>query len=342
MCGAELLTRRAVHSVVDMPLHRFDASTWAHMFHPPLQALIDPFLGVDAFCMPENFFLPHPHGGMSAITLLLDVSPGGVLNRDSLGDHSTIAPGDLHWTQAGRGMVHEETPSQPGLAAVGLQVFVNMARARKQDPAAVFKVARADMPVWQQAGARVTVVAGSFQGMTSTLASDPRWATPVDMLDIRLDAGATLDMPVSSRSNGFLLVLSGSLQANGHDAHAHQAVVLQPALASGSATATATAAESAISATAATSVTSVTAIAGATGATSAVAVEAVNRASAQGVVSLQAGDQGAHVVLMAGVPLREPVVPHGPFVGNSREDIVAYIQAYQAGRMGELAPSFSR
>ncbi len=299
MCGTELLQRRGVHSVVDMPVHRFDEHTWAHLFHPPLQALIDPFLGVDAFSMPQNFFLPHPHGGMSAVTLLLDDSPGGVVNRDSQGDHSTIAPGDLHWTQAGSGIVHEETPSQPGAAAVGLQVFVNMARARKRDPAAVFKLARSEMPVWQQAGATVTVVAGQFQGRVSPLAADDRWATPVDMLDIRLDPGASLDVPLAWASNGFVLVLSGALAANGHTAHAPQAVVLQPA-------------------------------------------PAQPAPAGEGVLQLQAGGGGAHAVLMAGVPLREPVVPHGPFVGNSRDDIVAYVRAYQRGDMGDLPASFSR
>lgn len=304
MCGAELMSRRPVHSVVDMPLHRFDADTWAHLFHPQLQSLIDPFLGVDAFHMPQNFFLPHPHGGMSAVSLLLDDSPGGVLNRDSLGDHSAIAPGDLHWTQAGRGIVHEETPSQPGAAAVGLQVFVNMARSRKQDPAAVFKVARADMPEWQQDGARVTVVAGAFQGLASPMVRDARWATAVDMLDIRLDPGAVLDVPLAAHKNGFLLVLKGSLSAGEHAAHAHQAVVLQPAPAAKG--------------------------------------RADDAAPPETVLGLVAGEGGAHVVLMAGVPLREPVVPHGPFVGNSRDDIVAYVRAFQAGRMGQLEPSFSR
>lgn len=298
MCGSELKTRRAVHSVVNMPLHRFDAHTWAHLFHPPLQALVDPFLGVDAFHMPQNFFLPHPHGGMSAVTLLLDDSPGGVLNRDSLGDHSLIAPGDLHWTQAGSGIVHEETPSQPDAAAVGLQVFVNMARSRKQDPAAVFKVARADMPVWQQDGARVTVVAGAFWGLASPIGRDARWATAVDVLDIRLDPGALLDLPMATHKNGFLLVLKGSLSVGEHPAHAQQAVVLHPATA--------------------------------------------QTAPPETWLDLVAGEGGAHVVLMAGVPLREPVVPHGPFVGNSRDDILAYIHAYQRGDMGPLEPSFSR
>ena len=93
MCGQELLQRRAVHSVADMPLHRFDARTFAHQLPPLPPGLIDPFLGVDAFDMPHHFFLPHPHGGMSAVTLMLEDSPGGVINRDSHGDHSTIAPG---------------------------------------------------------------------------------------------------------------------------------------------------------------------------------------------------------------------------------------------------------
>jgi hypothetical protein len=302
MCGAELLTRRGVHSVVDMPLHRFDAHTWAHMFHPQLQALIDPFLGVDAFAMPQNFFLPHPHAGMSAVTLLLDDSPGGVLNRDSQGDASTIAPGDLHWTQAGSGIIHEETPSQPGQAAVGLQIFVNMARGRKTQPAAVFKVSRADMPVWAQAGVRVTVVAGRFQGLNAPMSSDARWATPVDMLDVRLDPGAPLALPLSRAKNAFLLVLKGAVRLGEQTASAHQAVVWQPAKPG----------------------------------------EGVPAAEAMDVLDLVAGEHGAHAVLCAGVPLREPVVPHGPFVGNTREDIVGWVQAYQAGHMGHLDASFQR
>lgn len=297
MCGSELLTRRAVQSVVDMPHHAFDARTHAHMFHPEHLGLIDPFIGVDLFHMPQNFFLPHPHGGMSAVTLLLDDSPGGVINRDSLGDHSTIAPGDLHWTQAGSGIVHEETPSQSGQPAIGLQIFVNMARSHKQDPAAVFKVARADMPVWQGEGVQVKVAAGSFAGLQSPIGADPRWATRVDLLDIRLAPGARIDLPVDNAANGFLIVTAGALTAGDHAARMHQTVVLSPAPAD---------------------------------------------AAGRSVLTLQSTEAGAHAVLLAGRPLREPVVPYGPFVGNSRQDIAAYAQAFQRGDMGSLEPSFSR
>ena len=59
---------RAIARVSEMPHHAFDTKTFAHMLRVEPAALIDPFLGIDAFNMPECFFLPHPHGGMSAMT----------------------------------------------------------------------------------------------------------------------------------------------------------------------------------------------------------------------------------------------------------------------------------
>ena len=49
-----------------------------------------------------------------------------------------------------------------------------------------------------------------------------------------------------------------------------------------------------------------------------------------------AGD-GARLLVLAGVPLREPVVSYGPFVMNTRAEIMQAVRDYQAGRMGEIA-----
>ena len=46
---------------------------------------------------------------------------------------------------------------------------------------------------------------------------------------------------------------------------------------------------------------------------------------------IEAGEQGARVLLLAGKPLREPVVQYGPFVRNSREEIEQAIADYQSG-----------
>jgi quercetin 2,3-dioxygenase len=44
------------------------------------------------------------------------------------------------------------------------------------------------------------------------------------------------------------------------------------------------------------------------------------------------------VLLIAGASLREPVARYGPFVMNSKEEIITAIRDYQDGRMGEIAP----
>ena len=45
---------------------------------------------------------------------------------------------------------------------------------------------------------------------------------------------------------------------------------------------------------------------------------------------------GAQLLVMSGEPILEPVVGHGPFVMNSRAEIIQAFEDYQLGRMGEL------
>jgi redox-sensitive bicupin YhaK (pirin superfamily) len=208
MCGSELRPLLAVKAVVPMPHHGFDEHSGAYMLRVEA-SWIDPFLGIDSYTMPQPFFGPHPHAGMSAVSLMLPEADGGFINRDSLGDHSIIRPGDLHWTQAGRGMMHEEVPAQPGKAARGMQVFVNMSRANKQAEPVAFKVKHEDMPTVNFEGGSLRVVAGEFDGQSSPIAQDARWLTRVNMLDMTLQAGASVDVAVPAGDNAFFVIRSG-------------------------------------------------------------------------------------------------------------------------------------
>lgn len=48
---------------------------------------------------------------------------------------------------------------------------------------------------------------------------------------------------------------------------------------------------------------------------------------------IQAADEGARMLLLAGRPIGEPVVQYGPFVMNTREEIEQAIADYQSGRL---------
>jgi redox-sensitive bicupin YhaK (pirin superfamily) len=50
-------------------------------------------------------------------------------------------------------------------------------------------------------------------------------------------------------------------------------------------------------------------------------------------VEVGAGDRGARFLLLAALPLREPVVQYGPFVMNTREQIEQAIADYQNGQL---------
>ena len=52
---------------------------------------------------------------------------------------------------------------------------------------------------------------------------------------------------------------------------------------------------------------------------------------------MTAGAEGARVLLLAGKPLREPVVQYGPFVMNTREEIEQAIRDYQSGQLTRSA-----
>ncbi len=47
---------------------------------------------------------------------------------------------------------------------------------------------------------------------------------------------------------------------------------------------------------------------------------------------LQAGAEGARLILVAGRPLREPVMRHGPFVMNTRQELMQAFVDFQEGR----------
>jgi redox-sensitive bicupin YhaK (pirin superfamily) len=45
----------------------------------------------------------------------------------------------------------------------------------------------------------------------------------------------------------------------------------------------------------------------------------------------------SRLLIMSGEPILEPIARYGPFVMNTREELVQAVEDYQAGRMGHLS-----
>mgnify|MGYP000501252143 CR=1 FL=1 len=135
---------------------------------------------------------PHPHIGLATLTWLFD---GGLGHRDSLGFDIEIHPGALNWMTAGRGIVHSERTAPATRAAGhrlhGIQSWVALPEHHEEtDPAFDHYPADA-MPVIEQDGVRMILIAGSAFGETSPA----RVCSPIVYLQADLQDGARVTLP---------------------------------------------------------------------------------------------------------------------------------------------------
>lgn len=181
---------------------------------------LDPFLTLADFQMPNAYFPPHPHAGFSVMTYLFPDSEGAFINRDSFGDHSRIEAGGLHWTQAGRGLQHEEIPEREGQPCHGLQMWINHAdRDRLSEPTR-FHVAPDQVPeVRPAAGVLLRVLVGEAFGIKA----DFKPITPINFFDVFLDAGAVLRYPTTDET-ALALFIVGTAQVARQPVNAHTAI----------------------------------------------------------------------------------------------------------------------
>jgi redox-sensitive bicupin YhaK (pirin superfamily) len=111
---------------------------------------------------------PHPHIGLATVTWLFD---GEILHRDSLGTVQAIAPGDVNWMVAGRGIVHSErTAVERRHAPVrlhGMQTWLALPAEHEDDPPAFEHHPARTLPSLTGDGVRLTVIAGEFDGLRS-------------------------------------------------------------------------------------------------------------------------------------------------------------------------------
>jgi redox-sensitive bicupin YhaK (pirin superfamily) len=180
------------------------------------------YLRVVHFHMAQPTFPPHPHAGFSAVTWMLPWSPGGFVNRDTLGETTRIGPGALHWNLAGAGMVHEEIPEEPGVDCEGLQIFVKLPEALESAPPAAYHLDADEVPVDRVDGAVVRVLAGRHGDAVSPVPCHAQ----TSLLHVDVDGDTTLTVPDGVQA--FAMCVRGEGHVAGRPLSVHHAAELAP------------------------------------------------------------------------------------------------------------------
>jgi hypothetical protein len=188
-----------------------------------LGPVIDPFLLLD-YAGPAEFpptserrgVGEHPHRGFETVTI---VYAGEVEHRDSSGGGGRIGPGDVQWMTAASGLVHEEFHGREYARRGGpfemVQLWVNLPAKDKKAPPGYQSILDAQIPTVSlpDGRGRVRVIAGDFGGVKGPA----RTFTPIQVWDLRLQSRAPTDLTLPDGHTTALVVLRGTLRANGSD-----------------------------------------------------------------------------------------------------------------------------
>jgi redox-sensitive bicupin YhaK (pirin superfamily) len=153
----------------------------------------------------------HPHRGFETVTIVYE---GGVSHRDSSGGGGTIGRGDVQWMTAASGILHEEFHSEDYARAGGpfemVQLWVNLPAKDKMTAPRYQGVTEGEIPTARlpvNAG-YARVIAGRYgdvQGPVNTF-------TPMNVWDLRLQGGKSVEVELPEGHTTALFVLDGELQ----------------------------------------------------------------------------------------------------------------------------------
>jgi len=167
----------------------------------------------------------HPHRGFETVTIVYE---GEVAHRDSTGQGGIIGPGDVQWMTAASGILHEEFHS-PAFAKAGgpfrmVQLWVNLPAKDKMTAPGYQAILGAEIPAVElgEETGRLRVIAGKYRGTKGPT----RTFTPVNVWDLRLEAGASLTLDLPDGHTSAVVVLSGQITVGGSQAAGEADMVL--------------------------------------------------------------------------------------------------------------------
>jgi quercetin 2,3-dioxygenase len=263
----------------------------------------DPFLLLDEMG-PKNWkpgeakgAPDHPHRGFETVTYMLE---GRFEHKDSRGNSGKLGSGDVQWMTAGAGVVHSEMPEKEFLRSGGnLHAFQLWVNLPQRDK--MIKPRYQDIPSSKIPVAQTedgAVKVKVIAGEALGVRAIIQTRTPIFYLHFTLQPGAKVVQPVSKEYNSFAYIINGEALIGPAE---KQKIVK-------------------------------------TGQMIIFDNDGEEVEISAPADSITTTNKSAlDILLIGGLPLNEPVARYGPFVMNTKEEILKAIEDYQNGNMGEIA-----
>lgn len=220
----------------------------------------------------------HPHAGFEIATWLIE---GELRDRDE----GVLRTGDVMWTTAGSGVVHNEDVEPIGRTRI-LQLWMTLPSAERWSTPRLVHMARDAAPVRTEPGVSARV----YSGRSGSVEAPTHTHLPLTMVDIRMAAHTEFVQEVPASFNGFVYVLDGEVNVGTKTLVAGQVGWLGEPVTS----------------------------------------DATQLRFATGVTD-------ARAALFMGERQGVPIVMHGPFVGETRADLMRVSQAYLQGKLPRVS-----
>ena len=192
----------------DVPLGGPRAMTVRRTLPQRQRSLIGPWCFVDHYG-PDDVGLsggmdvaPHPHTGLQTVSWLFD---GAIEHIDSGGHTGLVLPGEVNLMTAGRGICHSEVSTASTSTLHGVQLWLALPESSRHQEAREFEHFAPEATRFD--GGEFLVFLGELWGSSSPVSTH----SPLLGAEIRLDAGASIDLPIDETFEHGVLVDSGDI-----------------------------------------------------------------------------------------------------------------------------------
>lgn len=231
----------------------------------------------------------HPHRGFETITI---VNKGYCDHSDSLGAAGRFGEGDVQWMTAGSGVQHSEMfpllyEDQENPLEL-FQIWLNLPKDSKFVAPHFKMLWHEDIPVVQEAQARIKVIAGNYKGVKGPDPAPNSWAAveenDVAIWNIHANASSEITLPAATQNVTRTLYFyeGDSLYFGDKKVNKGFGITLN---------------------------------------------------SSEETV-FKVGHETAHLLLLQGKPIAEPVAKYGPFVMNTEAEIQQAMEEYRLTQFG--------